>query len=250
MRLALSLITTLAMLLSASSAFAYGMTLQLAPTSPDPASEVSVGDTFAYEVYLDATTNGDNDGVGDPTWSRITFFSVSISYDSTVMGYNPFASESEDYYPLYAPAVVGVKAEPSSPATYLVPDRNPPTDWKAVGGGNTPGGLGGQINVDFIVNTGAQGISVATATNEYMATVAFNATYAGAGQIIFGFDGGGNVFSINGNGTAIDLPSYTGSEVLNVAIASGGTILVPEPGLAVMALGALATLGMLRRGQR
>lgn len=211
-----------------SAGFAGAFEFRLIPQQPGDG--VAPGSTVYFDVYLDS--QGDK---------NITFFSVSLAYDASILTYNPGLSESEDYYPLYAPAVPGVKSTPGFPATFLVPDANPPTDWVAIGGGAVAGGLTGQINVDFIVNTGAQGQAQGTSTNQFLATLAFDATGLGLSPILFSFDGGGNVFSILGDGTTV-IPAtpIIGDNYVNV---------VPEPTTALLVGLGLVGLGVAGRNR-
>lgn len=222
MRRQLSSLLVVAMIIvCAGTAGAYELRLVV----PDSMS-VS-GPTALFDVYLD--TQGQK---------NISFFSVSLSYDASFLTYNPALSGINDYYPLYAPAVMGTKATPSFPATWLTPGFPvEPFDWVGNGGGGTPAGLTGQINVDFIVNTGAIGQAQGTATNLWLATLAFDRTGDGGyGPLLFGFEGGGNVFSINGDSTTV---------VPNTVIE-----FVPEPGTALLVGLGLFGLAMARRGDR
>lgn len=200
---------------SSGAAGAYELRLVV----PDPWS-VS-GPTVFFDVYLD--TQGQKD---------ISFFSVSVSYDASTLTYNPGQSSVNDYYPLYAPAVVGAKTTPGFPATWLEASSNSPLDWIAGGGSGFPG-FTGQINVEYIVNTGPTGQAQGTATNLWLATIAFDVGAGPFGPLAFGFEGGGNVFSINGDGTTV---------VPNTVIEY-----VPEPGTALLVGLGLVGLGLARR---
>jgi hypothetical protein len=222
--LMINMLATALVLFSASFAGAFELRLV-----PQQGALVPENSTVLYDVYLDS--QGDK---------NITFFSVSLSYDAAVMTYNPGLSDAADYYPLYAPAVVGGKAIPSFPATWLVPNSDPPFDWAGNGGGGTPDGLTGQVNLDFLTNQGATGQAQGTATNEWLGTWAFDIG-SGTSPLVFGFDGGGNVFSINGDGTTV-IPA---TPILGENYVST----VPEPTTALLVGLGLVGLGVAGRNR-
>lgn len=174
--LMINLLATALVLFSASFASAYELRL----VSATPANTISsVGDIVSYDIFLD--TQGVNEG--------IVLFSASLIFDPAVVNYRLDLSDAEDYYPLYAPG-----SGKTQPATWLIPIADPHQLWPA-----PPAGLN-QVNVDFIeVNLNE---SIGTSTNEYLGTLAFEVTGEGTSAMNWSFDGGGNIFNVQG--VAID----------------------------------------------
>jgi hypothetical protein len=198
-----------------SATFASAYELRLIATTPT--LDVDPGDIVSYDLFLD--TQGE---------SNIVLFSASLTYDPTVVTYEPGLSDAEDYYPLYAPG--GVKG---APPTYLTPVADPPGTWPA-----PPAGLS-QINVDFIeVNLNE---SVATATNLYLATLTFSVNAGTEGQaspMNWSFDNGGNIFNVS-------FVDVSGS----VSMQNTGPVVtvVPEPTTALLVGLGLVGLGVAGR---
>lgn len=149
------------------------------------------GDIISYDLYLD--TQGE---------SGIVLLSASATFDPAIVSYRADLSDAEDYYPLYAPAVSKAQI-----ATWLVPLSDPFGRWWQPPSGRE------QVNFDFFeVNLNA---TVATATNLYLGTVAFEAIAAGAAVIDLGLDKGGNVFRIEDEfGVATDIWPQVTTQVI------------------------------------
>jgi hypothetical protein len=233
MRFLIATAAAFALLLTSSIAGAYEIRLGLKTGSIDPAN-ITIGQSFVYEVFLDTTNT-----VGTPTVpaSRITLFSASVAYDPTKIAYDKINSYANDYYPLYSPG--GTKGVV---ATYLTPTFDPFGLWPAPPAGKQ------QINIDFIESN--LGNTVASDTNLKLGEIAFNAIGTGNPGIALSFALGGNIFSVEQiDITGKEVP-YNGPEVATLAFTSGGTVVVPEPGIAALALGALGTLGFLATRRR
>lgn len=210
--LMVNLLATALLVFSAASASAYVMTL--VPTTP---TSVLPGELVSFEVYLN--TEGA---------SAITLISVSVTYDPTVVQYDPGNSEAEDYYPLYAPGVPTGKTV--APPTYLVPFFNPPSTWAGV----LPA-IGGQVNLDF--GESNLGQTTATATAQYLGTISFVAVAPGVSDGAFGFANGGNTFLAGGV-----------EQENEIGIVGAPTItVVPEPTTALLVGLGLVGLGVAGR---
>ncbi len=197
-------------LLCATTATAYE--LRLIATTP---TDVIPGEIVSYDLFLD--TQGQ---------SNIILFSASLTFDPNVLTYRPDLSDAEDYYPLYSPA-----SGKAIPATWLTPVADPPGTWPA-----PPAGLA-QINVDFIeVNLNE---SNGTATNQYMATLSFEAAAPGVSNMNWSFDNGGNIFNV-GN---VDISDSVSMVNTGPFVFTGSAI--PEPTTAL-----LVGLGLIGLGAR
>jgi len=210
--LMVNLLATALLVFSAASASAYVMTLV-----PTTATTVNPGELVSFDVYLD--TEGA---------SGITLISVSVTFDPTIVAYDPGNSLAEDYYPLYAPGVPTGKTV--GPATFLVPFFNPPVEWA----GNLPA-IGGQVNLDF--GEANLGQTTATATAQFLGTISFVAVNPGTSAGAFGFGNGGNTFNANGG-------EIKGS----VGVVGAPTItVIPEPTTALLVGLGLVGLGVAGR---
>lgn len=208
--LIVNLLATALMLFSAASASAY--VLSLVPTTPTTVA--GPGAIISFDVFLD--TEGA---------SGITLFSASLTFDPLVVAYRNDLSDANDYYPLYAPQV-----GKTQPATWLSPIADPPGLWPA-----PPAGLQ-QINVDFIeVNLNN---TVATGTNVFIATLAFEAVGFGVSNGTFSFDNGGNIFSVNQIPVEGTLAFTSGDATMTV---------IPEPTTALLVGLGLVGLGVAGR---
>jgi hypothetical protein len=196
-----------------SATFASAFELRLIPTTP---TTVDPGGLVSYDLFLDS--QGEN---------GIVLFSVGLTFDPSVLTYRPDLSDAEDYYPLYAPAV-----GKTIPATFLIPPPgfDPPQMWPV-----PPPGLQ-QVNVDFIEANLNE--SQATATNQFMATLTFEATGLGTTAMDFSFDNGGNIFNVGGADVS---PS--------VSLVNGGpsVTVIPEPTTALLVGLGLVGLGVAGR---
>jgi len=197
-------------LLCATTASAYE--LRLIATTP---TDVAPGGIVSYDLFLD--TQGQ---------SNIILFSASLTFDPTVLAYRPDLSDAEDYYPLYSPA-----SGKTIPATWLTPVADPPGTWPA-----PPAGLA-QINVDFIeVNLNE---TSGTATNQYLATLSFEAIAPGVSAMNWSFDNGGNIFNVSN----VDISDSVSMVNTGPYVFTGSAI--PEPTTAL-----LVGLGLIGFGAR
>ena len=221
--LIINLLATAMLLVGAGAASAISM--QLVPTTPTGGN---IGDVVSYELYL--STEGPLD---------ITLFSVSVTYDPTVVAYRSDLSATNSYYPLYSPS--GGKTIPASwlepvpfDGNYCTPGdplcSNAPGEWAGI----LPA-IGGQVNIDFIANT-----FPGTTTgdhSELLAIVSFEMIGAGSSNGAFSFDNGGNVFSVTGTDVAGSV-NLTGDAAITV---------IPEPTTALLVGLGLVGLGVAGR---
>ena len=118
----------------------------------------------------------------------------------------------------------------SIPATWLTPVADPPGTWPA-----PPAGLN-QINVDFIeVNLNETN---GTSTNQYLATLSFEATGAGVSPMNWSFDNGGNIFNVSNVDVSGGVSMPNTAPVVTV---------VPEPTTALLVGLGLVGLGVAGR---
>jgi hypothetical protein len=232
--LIINLLATAMLLVGAASASAYQ--LNLVPTTPTDG--VAIGGVVQYDVFLD--TQGQ---------SGITLFSVSFTFDPSVVAYREDLSANNSYYPLYAPMQgKGTSATWLQPipfdGNYCAPGNELCSNAPQVWGGIQPP-AGGQLNIDFIETN--LGSTVATATNLLISHIAFEVVGAGSSQGEWGnFTYGGNVFSIGGEDISAKNPSYAGPLVLTT---TGSAVInqVPEPTTALLVGLGLVGLGVAGR---
>jgi len=226
--LMINLLATALVLFSASLAGAFELRLV-----PQQGGDVLAGDRVAFDIFLD--TQGQN---------GISTLVVGLAYDDSVMQWDSAASFQEDYYPLYAPAVVGAKAEPSFPATWLVlPTTGSPSQWA---GNPMAGPYTAQVNVAYVANSGGPlGAAQGTSTNLLIATLVFDTTEGFTDLGFLAGDGGqgqsgGTILTINGDGTSV-IPSTPnlGDSFVNAVI--------PEPTTALLVGLGLVGLGVAGR---
>jgi hypothetical protein len=194
-----------------SAGFASAYEMRMVPAGSTGTGN-DIGDTFTFEIYLDTQVA-----------SEVYSFAVGIQFDESLIRYNGGASDG--YYPLYT-AGAGMVA-----GTWLVPVADPPSIF--VGQSNL-------LNIEWVSNTwpniGAE--TTATATNQYLATVTFEAIGAGSSVLDFSFDAPSNSFFISdGLGGVQDVQGSV------AAVGSTAINIVPEPttalliGLGLMGLG-------------
>ena len=149
------------------------------------------GEEIRFSLFLD--TQGA---------SEIILFSVAIVFDPTVIQYEPSLSQLNDYYPLYAPAI-----PKSQPATWLVPNTNPPQLWP-----NPPAGMA-QLDLQFLENS--LNPTLGTSTNEYLGEVVFTSAGAGGPSYIdFTFATDTGIFLIEQGMVQTDVWPFVTTEIL------------------------------------
>ena len=215
--LKINLLALALVLFGAMSASAYQ--LSLVPTTNT--AGVAVGDIISFDVFLD--TEGA---------SGIQLFTSALVFDPTVVQYRPDLSQTEDYYPLYAPA-----AGKGTVPTWLVPTANPSELWVAP--------LPGTEQIEFSFTEVNLGFTVATATNVYLGTLAFEAVGPGTSEGYWGFqfptDTG--VFRVSdGAGGAVNV-----ADTEAFAPGSATMSVIPEPTTALLVGLGLVGLGVAGR---
>ena len=173
---------------------------------------VGPGDSVTVEIHLDT------EGASDVAW-----FSVSVLYPSTLVSYDRPSSSSSTYI-LYLPGRSGNYLYPAASAA--------PLNWPT---------RSGQINVDFFSSSGLidPSRSVATSSDELVATLVFEVIADQTGEIALAIDQPGNVFGVV-DGVSSDAVDIKG------AVTLGSAIVLNPPALPLLgSLGALVLAGLL-----
>lgn len=204
---ALSVFFSLILFSIATSASAYEIRLvQTTPGGMFP--QGAPGDVVSFDAYLD--TQGQSD---------IMFFAVGLSYEASLLTYEPALSDAVDYV-LYTPG-----NGPAEPASWLYPESDPFALWPAPEPGRE------QVMLAFI----APGFEPtrATATNAYLGTISLLNYTPWLGGLQFDFDHGGSAFAVSdGEGGAL----YIEDQVATTIVWS------PEPSTALLVgVGLVAT---------
>ncbi len=210
---ALATLVTAALLLSATSASAYAMTMT--HNWPDLNQFPSPSDTITVQIHLD--TEGNPDG--------IIAFSMGVEFDPGVWAYDQGASSSSTYMlyvngktPYITP--LGCCAGGSGPNVWGLAPQQVNIDWgsTALGTGSVAPGAGGGL----------------------LATLVFHAVGGPAiGEtIFFNYQSNrGNTFAV---GTGV-------VEIIDQVTLSPGIAFTPEPGTALLMSLGLLGLGLARR---
>ena len=209
------LAVALAWLAAGSAAHAYTFVLT---GGPAPGEKVAVGDVVAYDVWLD--TEGE---------SAVTAWSVGVAFDDDVIAYRRDLSVVSTRA-LYSPNPNGGPG-----GRWLAPFFNPPRDVPEFVGLDH-----GQVRVEHVTSPSAP--STATATNEWLATLRFEAVAPGTSYVNIGLIGMiDSLFTVIRDGERIDIRDEIG------AVGSTSMTVVPEPTTALLlGVGALL-IGISRR---
>jgi len=182
---------------------------------------VSPGEIVEYDLFFDIPVN---DG--------LVLFSLSVTYDPTVLTYRQDLSSSNDYYPLYTGAVGKQPVAFLEPYVGYGPDVYAPDGpgfdtWPA-----PPPGLA-QVNVDFL-NPVLGAPTYGTAMNLWLGSIAFEVVGPGLSLLDLSFDNGGNIFNVNGS-------DWSNQVTL--------LVIVPEPATALLVGLGLVVVGVTARGR-
>ena len=221
MRVLGAVASLLSLTLVTSAATAYE--IRLVPTTPT--TQVLVGQIVSFDAFID--TQGESD---------ITLFSTSLVFDDVGFDFRQDLSDANDQL-LYSPAI-----GKGQPATWLDPYFNPdccdpPAQWL----GSGPA----QIQLNFALNRLLDQPTpgtIATATNEWVGTLAFEAVQPGAFTFEWGFGQAGNVFA---RSDLVDIQDQISTPVATLA-----TVLVPEPSTALLVAVGTFALGRSARRRR
>lgn len=195
---------------------------------------LSPGDLLSFSLYLD--TEGQSGIVG---------LSVGLTFESAILGYRPDLSDAEDYYPLYAPAIVGGKAVPGTPATYLIPVSDPPSLWAGASDPDHP-----QLNVEFMSNQLYP--TTAVGSNVFLARLVFEvADYGDYASGIIAWDEYWSPIDFGFDHPNTSLLIDPGTGFIDVGDQVGTTIAwAPEPSTSILVGLGLALLSRPSRKQR
>ena len=208
-------LTGLTLLFAASSANAWQVRME----SSSAGGQIGVGDTVT--VTVDFNTDGSTD---------LLALGVGLIFDNEFFTYDQGASSNTTYL-LYS----------NSKTAWLEP--------ASTCGGNSGSGCNlyltnpNQVQLDFLSTKVAQGPTggIPNASNgfENLSTLVFTATKEGTTGFSFLFD---PVF-----GGALGLAD---GQQPNLELGEGFSVVVPEPGLALMSMAALGTIALVRRNRR
>ena len=208
-------LTGLTLLFAASSANAWQVRME----SSSAGGQIGVGDTVT--VTVDFNTDGSTD---------LLALGVGLIFDNEFFTYDQGASSNTTYL-LYS----------NSKTAWLEP--------ASTCGGNSGSGCNlyltnpNQVQLDFLSTKVAQGptggIPNASTGFENLSTLVFTATKEGTTGFSFLFD---PVF-----GGALGLAD---GQQPNLELGEGFSVVVPEPGLALMSIAALGTIALVRRNRR
>ena len=212
-------LTVLFMHASAASAFIYTISSQRSDSLTNPPA---VDDRIRVDMKI-------NDG----TQEGVELFSAGLMYDPAVLEYEPAApGASQPSYILYTPG------SGATPTTYLAPLQDPSIEWN---GTPTPGGPGGQVNVNWWEPN--LGTTQGRATDVRIVTLQFKVLSVPAGvqsqrdmndYFVPSMTANGNTLRVNG---------------VNIQ-ATARAQQVPEPAMIGLGLAAVTTLFGIRKARR
>jgi hypothetical protein len=210
--LMINLLATAVLLFGATSASAVNYSF----STTYAGALLAPSDTVTVDVILNT----------DVTGLQIT--SLSVFFDPTILQYD-MGSSSAPGTGSYAGQVYALYDKPGRTAYYMVPLQNPPQTWPA-----PPTGLG-QVNVNWN-EANLNGTSI---TGSFTAaSLVFHVIGTGApSNIEMSFNGGGNIFRVNGDNNYGDLVGLDGPVVVNT----------PEPTTALLVGLGLVGLGVAGR---
>lgn len=229
-----------ALLLCASSASAFRLIIERVD---GVGNTIATNDILLFEISLDtegaSTVNDGGSNVSLAT-TGLEGISVGMLVDSGVLSYDSGSSAAVSYI-LYSP-----NEGKGAPSVYMTPPQNPPSIWPGTVPLNTQ-----QVNVNFIeVNLGT---TRASTPRVFLTTLAFTALTT----IDSGSPSTVHLTFVDPNNPATKLGGnlfrVSGVDIYPNVVISPGPIELPEPGVALLSLTALATVGgvlTVRRRQR